>query len=904
MMLLQQSSFNQKICIMKNLATSFCKSIVVLLCLFSLHQSCYSQTGTHVNFDGANDYADCPAISVANQSFSIEFWAKRQSGIGQYQYFFSQGTGSANQFVGILFRTSNVVSFAFWGNDLDAVTAITDLNWHHYAFTYNATTKLQAIYIDGVLNASRTATANTTAAGSFYIGGFLGTTQTLNANLDEFRIWNYTLSAQDVSVRKNCELAGNEAGLLRYYKFNQGIGGGNNTAITSLADATVNAGDGTLINFSLTGASSNWLTVSPAPIKSTGTHLNFDGVDDFIAAPVVLPTTNTTVELWFKTTNPNAGLFTVTTNTSGYDRDLYLNGGNIYSYVYSPTVFLNTTGTNYADGNWHHLAQVISSTSGEFIYVDGVLKASNAAVTSSGFNWNTQIYIGRSLISGQFSNADIDEVRIWNVVRTAPQLTSNCPLVGNEAGLMAYYRFDQGLPTGNNATVTTLQDATANNNNGVLSGFALSGNTSNWQILSPVVTGPDVTTPITYCHTSPATALTAPGTGLLWYTSQFSGTGSSTAPTPSTAATGTTSYWVTQSTACGESPRSRIDVTVNPQSLANTNSTRSLNVGGTTYFNNNCSSVIATISPSGASPISGSTTAKVWIESTQPADYVLRHYEITPVNNAGTATGIVTLYFTQFEFDQFNGVNTTKLPNNPGDAVGIANLRIEKISGVSSDGSGLPGAYSGSTILINPADTSILYNYTHGRWEVSFDVTGFSGFFVKSSNITLPANWLNVNAVVNNNKQAVINWKVSETNVTRYEVEKSLDGRNFTAVAKASSKGDGTNSYSVTDSQALYGTAWYRIKQVDQDEKFSYSIIVRLYEKISSQISVYPNPFIKSIMVNSGKQQLAVLMDVTGKTVKKMQLQRGVYYINVEALTSGLYILKLGDGNNIKLIKE
>lgn len=83
---------------------------------------------------------------------------------------------------------------------------------------------------------------------------------------------------------------------------------------------------------------------------------------------------------------------------------------------------------------------------------------------------------------------------------------------------------------------------------------------------------PTVTTPITYCQNATATALTAIGTNLLWYTS-IDGPGSTTAPIPSTANNGTTSYYVSQSSeSCGVSAREKIDVTVvaNPTVQAGT----------------------------------------------------------------------------------------------------------------------------------------------------------------------------------------------------------------------------------------------------------------------------------------------------------------------------------------------
>ena len=81
---------------------------------------------------------------------------------------------------------------------------------------------------------------------------------------------------------------------------------------------------------------------------------------------------------------------------------------------------------------------------------------------------------------------------------------------------------------------------------------------------------PAVTTPVTYCQGATATPLTATGTGLLWYTAPTGGVGSATAPTPSTAAAGSTTYYVSQTTGSCESPRAAIVVTVNPATTAPT----------------------------------------------------------------------------------------------------------------------------------------------------------------------------------------------------------------------------------------------------------------------------------------------------------------------------------------------
>lgn len=173
--------------------------------------------------------------------------------------------------------------------------------------------------------------------------------------------------------------------------------------------------------------------------------------------------------------------------------------------------------------------------------------------------------------------------------------------------------------------------------------------------------------------------------------------------------------------------------------LATGNASKTQNADTAAYYGSSgaCNNLIARVAPDTTNGISGNTTAKVWVESSQPAAYVKRHYEITPAANASTATGTVTLYFTQSEFDDFNAVNTLKLPTGPTDAAGIANLKIEKRPGVSNNGSGLPATYSGASATIDPTDAKIVWNALQSRWEVTFDVTGFSGFFAKTQSAPL-----------------------------------------------------------------------------------------------------------------------------------------------------------------------
>jgi gliding motility-associated-like protein len=76
--------------------------------------------------------------------------------------------------------------------------------------------------------------------------------------------------------------------------------------------------------------------------------------------------------------------------------------------------------------------------------------------------------------------------------------------------------------------------------------------------------------PVNYCEFGTAVPLTATGSNLLWYTTATNGSGTATAPTPATNAVGTTTYYVSQSAAACESPRTAITVTVGSQPAAPT----------------------------------------------------------------------------------------------------------------------------------------------------------------------------------------------------------------------------------------------------------------------------------------------------------------------------------------------
>ncbi|WP_149244295.1 T9SS type A sorting domain-containing protein [Dyadobacter sp. 32] len=306
-------------------------------------------------------------------------------------------------------------------------------------------------------------------------------------------------------------------------------------------------------------------------------------------------------------------------------------------------------------------------------------------------------------------------------------------------------------------------------------------------------------------------------------------------------------------------------------------------------------------------PITGQVTAQVWREEIQPAKYVQRHYEITPAVNPTTATGRITLYFTQADFVHYNAKNTIKLPTSSSDAAGIANLLIEKRPGTSSDGTGLPGTYTGTPVNINPADEDIVWNAAGSWWEVTFDVTGFSGFFVKTAESPLPLRLLafsGTKETASNN----LHWETAdEVNTKSFELESSKDGRNFQKIATIGAISTGNNRYEYKDHTIYKGTTYYRLKMIDTDNTFSYSRIVSINRDGKNSINLFPNPVADQLNLsldNSLINSDAKLYDIGGKLLQTIKITSGEQLINVKPLPVGMYVLKFKDGSSGAFVKE
>lgn len=331
------------------------------------------------------------------------------------------------------------------------------------------------------------------------------------------------------------------------------------------------------------------------------------------------------------------------------------------------------------------------------------------------------------------------------------------------------------------------------------------------------------------------------------------------------------------------------------------------------------SHLIATVRQNGSNPIRNTVTAKVWVDNTQNVQFVKRHYEITPADQPSNYGGTVTLYFMQREFDAFNAVNTLKLPTGPSDVTGKANLLIEKRGGVSSDGSGNPGTYPGSITTIDPNDNNIIWDATNSRWEVTFDVAGFSGFWVKTQSVVLPVTLISFSGIKTGNTNK-LTWQVAnEINLSKYELESSKDAGTFTTIYTEAAQNKATYSY-VDDNAARNRNRinYYRLKMIDADGTVKYSNIVALLNNLQGIeiVSLAPNPVKDKTILNvtsAGISKMHInILDAAGRNVSTNEYGLTVgsnqLEMNLENLSSGMYYLQAittdGPGKTIRFVKE
>ncbi len=196
-----------------------------------------------------------------------------------------------------------------------------------------------------------------------------------------------------------------------------------------------------------------------------------------------------------------------------------------------------------------------------------------------------------------------------------------------------------------------------------------------------------------------------------------------------------------------------------------------------------------------------------------------------------------------------------------------------------------------------------IFTFDHRRFTL--------GSFSKYN--ALPVKFLYFTAVADGNKVR-LNWNVKdEKEVSKYEVEKSLNGTSFTRIDVVNSLQKATWLYTDFDFNPADGWNYYRLKVIDIRGKISYTDIRSVkFKKGLEQVKIFPNPAVDFLTVQLPSSYVATstlqLYGVDGKFVASLRPAVNNVQINVAPFAKGTYILRIVKANgqieNYPFIKQ
>jgi Secretion system C-terminal sorting domain len=173
-------------------------------------------------------------------------------------------------------------------------------------------------------------------------------------------------------------------------------------------------------------------------------------------------------------------------------------------------------------------------------------------------------------------------------------------------------------------------------------------------------------------------------------------------------------------------------------------------------------------------------------------------------------------------------------------------------------------------------------------------VTAYSPFIISNPGAPVPVTLLSFNVKENVLGVNVIWNTTNEVNVDKYEIEKSLDGKKFKKTGEVfANNNSNNNEYNYIDASLSSGLIYYRLKSVDVDGQFKYSIIVTINKKIKTGIQVYPNPtkeYITIVTEKTNTQKILRIVNTNGQLVKQIDIASG-------AIQTKIYVGNLPIGN-------
>ena len=179
---------------------------------------------------------------------------------------------------------------------------------------------------------------------------------------------------------------------------------------------------------------------------------------------------------------------------------------------------------------------------------------------------------------------------------------------------------------------------------------------------------------------------------------------------------------------------------------------------------------------------------------------------------------------------------------------------------------------------------------------------------VAISSVALPVELISFDARQLDNN-VFLNWRTaSETNNDFFEIQHSVDGRNFIAIGKENGSGNSNvfQQYEYIHDNAKDGINYYRLKQVDFDGEFEYSKTILIDVLRQKEIAIQPTVVISDLQITlprDHRNSFYKILDSTGRVIQNGEFIDFLIEqkINLNFLNSGNYFIQIGNNTTQEL---
>ena len=222
---------------------------------------------------------------------------------------------------------------------------------------------------------------------------------------------------------------------------------------------------------------------------------------------------------------------------------------------------------------------------------------------------------------------------------------------------------------------------------------------------------------------------------------------------------------------------------------------------------------------------------------------------------------------------------------------------------------------SGTVENIQPDNTTYYYYLIVTQDDGNKVVT--SPIWYSRNDLLLPVTLINFTAqYVNSSRTGLLKWSTAqEINSLAFAVERSTDGGlTWTTLGTVAAAGTSNSfrQYQFTDLHPKEGTNAYRLRQIDQDGKFTITKIVTINLRSTSDtyFTVSPNPAQGFTYVYSTTATMSaatiVLSDLSGRILKQQSANlsnAAPYRLDMPAISAGIYLVKIFSENKVTVQK-